>query len=349
MLDTTTWREQRERRREAIDRLLEEFAPSPDHPLLAEMVESVCRLARDRTGRGEVKILNKALKELRYAFRLFTGWEEVRKATMFGSSRAQEDAATYQQAVKFAQGMRANHWMVITGAGEGIMKAGHAGATRAGSFGVGIRLPFEQRPNEIIADDHKLMTFKYFFTRKLMFVKEASAIALFPGGFGTLDETFECLTLIQTGKANLIPIVMVDAAGGSYWQHWREYVVKELLGNGMIDADDLNLVQITDDPDEAVAWILKFYSRYHSSRYVHDKLVMRVHPPLSDGELARLNDQFSDILVSGKIEQYHRALPEEEGERASMARVIMHFNKRDHGRLRKLVDAINAGDPERDT
>jgi uncharacterized protein (TIGR00730 family) len=345
VLDTTTWREQQERRREAIDKLLEEFAPSPDHRLLSEMIETVCRCARDRTGRGELKILNKALKELRHAFRTFTGWEDIRKVTIFGSSRTKEDAPTYREAVRFGELMRENHWMVITGAGDGIMKAGHEGAGRAASFGVGILLPFEQKPNEVIAEDHKLMNFKYFFTRKLMFVKEASAMALFPGGFGTQDETFECLTLVQTGKSNLMPIVMVDRPGGTYWKRWREFVVAELLGNGNVDEEDLNLVQITDDADQAVKWILDFYRRYHSSRYVRDKLVIRLHPPLTDKELVRLNDEFGDILTKGRIEQVPLPLPEENNERASYARLILHFNKRAHGRLRQLVDTLNASLP----
>jgi uncharacterized protein (TIGR00730 family) len=194
-------------------------------------------------------------------------------------------------------------WMVITGAGDGIMKAGHGGAGRQASFGVAIRLPFEQKTNEIIADDAKLVNFRYFFTRKLMFIKEASAVALFPGGFGTQDEGFEALTLVQTGKAPLIPIVMIEQPGGTYWPHWRNYVAAELLRAGMVNEDDMHLFRITDDVSTAVAEVLRFYEVYHSMRYVGDDLVLRLNRPLDNARIAELNDEFAPrLLSSGRIE-----------------------------------------------
>jgi uncharacterized protein (TIGR00730 family) len=232
--------------------------------------------------------------------------------------------------------------MVITGAGDGIMKAGQGGAGRERSFGVNIRLPFEQPANEIIKNDSKLITFKYFFTRKLIFVKEADAIALFPGGFGTLDETFELLTLIQTGKSNPLPVVCVDRPGGDYWRTWDGYVRDVLVPRGLISAEDVSLYRVTDSIETAIAEITGFYRNYHSSRYVGDRLVIRLQQAPTGRELDRLNGEFRDILVDGAL-TVSPALPEEANEPtfAHMPRLALHFNRRDIGRLRQLIDTLN--------
>ncbi|GAG11201.1 unnamed protein product, partial [marine sediment metagenome] len=265
--------------------------------LLSQMLVTICRLGADKADRGDLKILNAALRELRYAFKVFAPYQEIPKVTMFGSARTPEDHPQYLQARKFAQLMQQRGWMVITGAGDGIMRAGHHGATRAASFGVAISLPFEQTTNTIIADDPKLVNFKYFFTRKLVFVKEAGAIVLFPGGFGTHDEGFESLTLVQTVKTNPIPIVLCDEPGGTYWQHWQSYVEAALVGNGMIDEPDLNLFYITDRAEGAVDEVVNFYRRYHSSRFVDDHFVVRLNRPLSAETLSEINDMFPDIVT----------------------------------------------------
>jgi predicted Rossmann-fold nucleotide-binding protein len=230
--------------------------------------------------------------------------------------------------------------MVITGAGDGIMKAGHGGAGPEASFGVAIRLPFEQKTNEIIADDAKLINFRYFFTRKLMFMKEASAVALFPGGFGTQDEGFEALTLIQTGKAPLIPIVMLEQPGGTYWPQWRAYVAAELLRNGMINAEDMYLFRITDDVGVAVREVVQFYRVYHSMRYVGEDLILRLVRPLSDATLRRLNGEFGGIVTAGGIEQC-TILPDENGEYPDLPRIKLRFDRRSCGLLRRCIDLIN--------
>ena len=328
-------------RQQAIHEFLARFARGADADLLEEMMVTLCRLARDKCGRGELKILNTALKELRYAFRTFGPYDGVRKVSIFGSSRTLEHQAEYQQAVKFAAKMREHNWMVITGAGDGIMRAGHGGAGREKSFGVAIRLPAEQAANEVIADDPKLINFKYFFTRKLVFVKEASAIALFPGGFGTQDEGFEALTLVQTGKAGPLPIVLVDAKGGTYWQRWKKYVRRELLDGAMIDPEDLNLFTITDDAEEAVREILRFYRRYHSSRFVADDLVIRLSSPLDDATVDRFNSEFADVLERGKIQALDAPLPEEDGVFPDLPRLRLTLDRRRFARLRMLVNAIN--------
>lgn len=325
----------------AIHDFVSVHAPSPDADLLEQMVYTVCRLARDETGRGELKILNRALKELRIAFNTFAPFADVRKVSIFGSARTPERHPQYQEARKFAELIQQTGWMVITGAGDGIMRAGHHGATRAASFGVSISLPFEQSTNDVIAGDEKLVNFKYFFTRKLMFVKEANAIVLFPGGFGTQDEGFEALTLVQTGKSHLVPIVLCDEPGGTYWQHWRTYVKAELLGSGMISPPDMDLFTVTDRAEDAVRSILQFYRRYHSMRYVGDDLVLRLQSPLRDETLDHLHTQYGTILTGGLIEQSQGPLPDENGELPDLWRLRMAFDRRSIGRLRKMVDEIN--------
>ncbi len=333
--------DRRQRRAAAIERLLAEFAPSENDDLLAQMIVTICRLAADGADRGDLKILNTALKELRYALKVFAPFADVPKVTIFGSARTPEGHPQYEEARKFAELIQAQGWMVITGAGDGIMRAGHHGASRQKSFGVAISLPFEQLTNNIILDDPKLVNFKYFFTRKLMFIKEAEAIVLFPGGFGTQDEGFEVLTLVQTAKTAPIPIVMCDAPGGSYWHHWSDYVRKELLGNKMIDPTDLGLFRICDRAEDVVDELVRFYRRYHSMRYVEDKLVLRMNSPLSPETLSQLNAGFADILTAGTIEQSHGPVGGENGLYSDKARLVFAFDRRSTGRLRLLIDAIN--------
>lgn len=331
----------RRNRADAIHNLIEQYAAGDHGDLLSQMFVTICRLAADGAGRGELKILNTALRELRYAFKVFRPYAGIRKVSMFGSARTPENHPQYVQAKKFAELIQARGWMIITGAGDGIMRAGNHGATRNASFGVSISLPFEQTANTIIADDPKLVNFRYFFTRKLVFLKEAHAIVLFPGGFGTQDEGFESLTLVQTLKTSPTPIVMCDEPGGTYWQHWQEYIRAELLNAGMIDTHDLNLFFLTDRAEDAVAEILKFYRRYHSSRYVGDQFVIRLERPLSLETLAEINDTFADILTEGTYEQAPGPLDGEDGELPEKARLVFAFNRQDAGRLRCLINRIN--------
>lgn len=330
----------------AIADFLTRFAPGcADHDVLADLMVAITRLARDGAHRGDLKLLTNAFKELRYAFKVFAPYHGIRKVSIFGSARTPADHPEYVQAVAFARRMGQRRWMVITGAGDGIMGAGQQGAGRDGSFGVAIRLPHEQKTNEVIADDPKLISFKYFFTRKILFLKEASAVALFPGGFGTQDEGFEALTMIQTGKTNLMPLVLIDAPGGTYWQHWRTYVKAELLHNGMIDAKDMNLFKLTDDVDEAVEEVTGFYRRYHSMRYVGPRLALRLSSPLPADALERLNDTYAAaLLTEGRIEQHPGPLEGEgdDAEYPELPRLSLAFNRRDAGTLRRMVDDINA-------
>ncbi len=330
-------------------RLVEEFlrelkpdAPEPIAQYVREIMVSAIRLLDDQTPLADVKLLNAALRELRSAFRVFARYRGIRKVTTFGSARTAEGEPAYAQAERFARRIADEGFMIITGAGGGIMRACQAGAGRERSFGVNIKLPFEQRPNEFIANDPKLLGFKYFFTRKLLFVKEADALVAFPGGFGTYDEAFECLTLVQTGKSHPMPIVFVDVPGGNFWETWlRAHVHGLLLARGLISKEDLSLFRVTDDVETAVTEILQFYRVYHSSRYVGEKLVLRLtrHPSLELVE--QLNRDFADLLTEGRI-TLRGPLPEENGDdTADLPRLVLQFNRASFGRLRQMIDFLN--------
>ncbi|MFN0137437.1 MAG: LOG family protein [Phycisphaerae bacterium] len=330
------------KRDEEIHQFASRHLTGENGDLYEQMIQTICRMAKDNAARAEVKLLQRALGELRYGFKVFAPYRHTRKISIFGSSRTPESHPDYLATVDFARKISERGWMVITGAGDGIMKAGHGGAGRAASFGVAIRLPFEQKTNDIIENDAKLVNFRYFFTRKLMFVKEASAVALFPGGFGTQDEGFEALTLIQTGKSALVPIVMCEQKGGSYWPAWKQYVERELLGKGMISEADMSLFFITDDVDAAVKNVCDFYRVYHSSRYVDDDLVIRLERPIGPATLQRVNDEFAGrVLKGGKIEQIDASLPEEQGEHGHLPRLKMRFDKKSLGLLRRMIDIVN--------
>lgn len=320
----------------------EERLPLSNEALIQQIKETADKLNRDGVNRGDVKLLNTALKELRYAFKVFAPYKNRRKVTVFGSARLLPDHPAYQQAVLFGRKIAEAGYMVITGAASGIMEAGHVGAGRENSIGVNILLPFEQEANPIIAGDPKLMHLKYFFTRKLMFVKESDAVAHFAGGFGTQDECFEVLTLVQTGKSHLFPIVMVDEPGGDYWKRWYAYIQDVLLARKLISPADLALFKVTDSVDDAVAQILGFYRVYHSMRYVGSNLVLRLQHKLAEPLMEQIRKDFVDILHSGTFEQTG-ALPQEANDvnLASLTRLVFHFDRRSLGRLRMLIDLIN--------
>jgi hypothetical protein len=310
------------------------------------MRHTIDRLERDQTARGDLKILSRTLRELRYAFTVFRPYRRRRKVTIFGSARTSPGHPEYQCAVDLGRGIARHGWMVITGAGDGIMEAGHRGAGQDASMGLNIMLPFEQNANKYIEGNPRLVTMKYFFTRKLMFVKECSAIVCLPGGFGTLDEALETLTLMQTGKQTMIPLVLLDHPGGSFWKDLGGFIEKHMLERDRISPEDLNLYKITNSVDATIDEMLRFYAVYHSMRYVKDRLVFRLKEKLPEEKLAQIQDRFADILVDGSFEQ-RAALPEESGEPdlAEMPRLAFHFDRRSLGRLRMLINFIN-GKPD---
>lgn len=313
---------------------------NPD--LVEDIIENALKLLTDVEHTGDVRVIQTALRELRYAFRLFAPYAAKRKVTIFGSARTQPNRPEYQQAVEFGRKIVQAGFMVITGAGPGIMQAGHEGAGPENSFGVNIRLPWEQSPNPVIREDKKLVSFKYFFTRKLIFIRHSDAIALFPGGFGTLDEGYEALTLMQTGKSQLMPLVLIDRPGGTYWKTWDKHVREHLLRNQLISQDDLNLYRITDDPDQAVRIITRFYRNFHSSRFVKDLFVIRLKHAPTPTAIEALNEDFADIITGPPISSIQPTPEEvEDGELLDMPRIAFGFNRRDYGRLRQMIDVLN--------
>ncbi|MEE8348198.1 MAG: TIGR00730 family Rossman fold protein [Acidobacteriota bacterium] len=327
-----------------IDAILEELEPYPNLDLIRDIFVTGVKLAKEDCNRGDLKVLRTSIKELRYAFRVFSRYRDVPKVSVFGSARSSPTDADFKTALELGRKLAEAGYMVITGAGGGIMAAGHEGAGREKSFGLNISLPFEQSANDTIKGDSKLIEFRYFFTRKLFFVKESLALVFLPGGFGTQDEGFESLTLTQTGRDVPEPIVLLDAPGGSYWKEWYRFIESQLLEQGYISEEDCSLFLITDDVDEACDEIHQFYRVYHSSRYVErgERLVLRLKQSISGETIERLNSEFQDILVSGSIEQ-REAFPEEENEPqiADLSRLTLLFNRRDFGRLRQLINEIN--------
>jgi uncharacterized protein (TIGR00730 family) len=326
-----------------VRQLVAEWGADKNPELIEEMIMTALKMARDQMGVADLKLINRSLKEMRYAAKIFAPYTHYRKVVVFGSARTAEDAPESKVAEEFARRMVAQNYMVITGGGDGIMGAAQRGAGRENSFGLNIRLPFEQRANIIIEGDSKLINFNYFFTRKLNFVKETHAFALFPGGFGTMDEAFEVLTLMQTGKARIIPVVLLDRAGGTYWETWMRFLKEHLFKLGLISSDDFSLFKIVPDVDQAVADIVQFYKIYHSVRWVGEELAIRIRQPLSDSAMVELNKKFADVVRSGEIVQ-GGPLRQEQNEPEIMAlpRLILKPHRRDFGRFRELIDAINA-------
>src|SRR5438874_533441 len=286
-----------------IQELIEYKGGGYNQENVADIVENALKILSDIEDSGDVKVIQTALRELRYAFKLFAPYSHVRKVTIFGSARTQTTRMEYQQAVEFGRKIAEAGFMVITGAGGGIMQAGHEGAGPEKSFGANIRLPWEQSANPVIREDKKLVTFKYFFTRKLIFIRHSDAIALFPGGFGTMDEGYEALTLMQTGKSQLMPLVLIDRPGGTYWKTWDKHVREHLLRDQLISPDDLNLYQITDDTSQAVKMITRFYRNFHSSRFVKELFVIRLKHAPANSALSALNEDFADLIVGPPIQR----------------------------------------------
>lgn len=311
--------------------------------LVADIIESALKLLKDVEDRGDVRVIQTAVRELRYAFRLFAPYADRRKVSIFGSARTKANTPEYQLAVEFGRKIAEAGFMVITGAGGGIMQAGHEGAGAENSFGANIRLPWEQQANPIIERDKKLVTFRYFFTRKLTFIRHSDAIVLFPGGFGTLDEGYEALTLMQTGKSRLMPLVLVDRPEGTYWKTWDAHVREHLLRNQLISPEDLKLYHLTNSVDQAVRVITRFYRNFHSTRFVKDQLVIRLKHEPTPSALTALNEDFADI-VTGSPFQSIQATPEEveDEDVPLLPRIAFGFDRRSYGRLRQLIDVLNS-------
>jgi uncharacterized protein (TIGR00730 family) len=345
---TSPTRQRMRRRTGSGDRQLDERIRSlvesigvEDADLLEAAVETLFRTART-ANRGEMKLVSRSLRELGRAFRIFAPYRERRKVSIFGSARTGIDDAEYVLTRDFSRIMVDRGWMVITGAGPGIMAAGHEGAGAANSFGVGIKLPMEQGANGFIAGDPKLIDFKYFFTRKIMFMKESDAFVLLPGGFGTLDEGFELLTLMQTGKTALRPVVLLDPPGSNYWAQWTEFVQHELIERGLCSPEDMSLFEPATSIEDAARIIERFYANYVSARYVGERLIIRHQRAPTHGQLARLNDDFRDIVARGRIERTPvTPIERRESDSVEFPRIAL-FPRSNFGRIRQMIDALNA-------
>jgi hypothetical protein len=325
-----------------VARIVERVADADDADLVFELVAASLRLARDHADRGDLKIANAALKEMRHAFQVFAPYRAARKVSIFGSARTQPDDPLYLQTREFAAAVAARDWMVVTGAGPGIMEAGIEGAGPDNAFGVSIQLPFETATSQFVAGDPKLMSFRYFFTRKLEFIKESDAFVLLPGGYGTLDEAFELLTLLQTGKAQSAPVVLLDVPGGTYWQHWGAFVDRELERAGYVSPEDHHLLFVTDTVQGAIDEIVGFYANYHSQRFVGGRLVLRMQHAPTPAELAALNEEFADIVARDAIVVID-ATPAEvaDDDHVELARIAFRFDRHGWSRLRMMIDRLN--------
>jgi uncharacterized protein (TIGR00730 family) len=328
---------------EAIDRLMETAGDIHRPEIVREMIIAALKAGQEDDERADLKLMNSTLKEMRFTAKIFGPYRRVRKVTVFGSARTRPDEPVYDMARRFGRQLAEAGYMAITGGGGGIMHAVNEGAGPEHSFGVNIRLPFEQKPNPVLEGNPRLITYKYFFNRKVAFLKEAHAVALFPGGFGTLDEAMETLTLVQTGKRDPLPLVLVDEPGGTYWSRWIKFFREELLSQGYIDESDFSFFERVDSVEDAVAVINRFYRRYHSMRYVNGQLVLRLTSPLGPEQVHGLRERFQGILVHDKEIRLSGPLPEEadDKELADLPRLVVDFNRRDFGRLRNLIDAVN--------
>ncbi|MHC4322153.1 MAG: LOG family protein [Planctomycetota bacterium] len=332
--------------REDLDKIIADLAKvtldDDNAGLIEEMLTTVVKLGLENDERGDLKLINMALKELRYASKIFTPYRKERKVVIFGSARSRKDSDEYKMATKLSELIAKNGFKVITGGGPGIMEAGNKGAGRENSFSLNIKLPFEQRHNPFIAGDKKAISFKYFFNRKLFFLKESDATVLFPGGFGTMDEGFENLTLIQTGKSKPRPIVLIEPPDSQYWNHWIGFVTKELAGGDFISRNDMSLFIHVNSVEKAIDEILQFYRVYHSIRYVGEKTVIRLNSLLSSENIEKLNKRYSSILRSGEIEPTGYLPTEQKNEEfLDLPRLVMDFNRRDYGAFYEMLGFLN--------
>ena len=327
-----------------VHELIHQAGPGANADLAEELVVTALKVHTDKLDRGDMKILNTALKELRHSLKVFEPYRAIRKVTIFGSARTPRHSPDYQIAEKFAKEVVKKGWMVITGAASGIMQAGNEGAGHKKSFGMNIQLPFEQEANPVMLQDPKLVSFKYFFTRKLMFLRESHATVLCSGGFGTHDEGFETLTLVQTGKTEPRPIVCLDAPSSTYWKDFFHFLRQQLLRQEMIHEEDLDLMYVTHDPVDAATYVADFYKMYHSMRYIHDLLVLRIEKPLSEKQLDQLNQEFKHLLKKGKITQSLKPFEEERNAPYTfhLTRLSFYFKKDIFANLNKLILRINS-------
>ncbi|HUX80639.1 MAG TPA: TIGR00730 family Rossman fold protein [Alphaproteobacteria bacterium] len=329
---------------DSIEQLMELAGPLCCPEIIREMILAALKAGREKAEEADLKLMNSTLKEMRFTSKVFGPYRGIRKVTVFGSARTEPEESVYKMACLLGQKLVKAGYMVITGGGGGIMQAVNEGAGPEYSFAVNIRLPYEQKPNPVVEGNPRLIMYKYFFNRKVAFLKEASAIVLFPGGFGTLDEAMETLTLLQTGKHDPLPLIFVDEPGGTYWLKWLQFFGEELMSQGYINASDFYLFKRVDSVDAVVESINHFYRRYHSIRYVEKQMVIRLSSGIDPQSVEELKYRFQDILTPGGSIYLSGPLPAEadEPEITNLPRLIVDFNRKDFGMLQYFIETINS-------
>ncbi len=329
-------------KKDLIELLQGEGAGGTESQIYYEMLSNIGQLRAEKLDILELRLLNTAFKELRYALKVFKPYRSIPKAAVFGSARTHVDHANYKIATEFGKKLAKKGWMIITGGASGIMEAAMRGAGAKNSFGLNIMLPFEQEANPVIRGNPKLVFFKYFFTRKLMFLKESEATVLFPGGFGTFDEGFESFTLVQTGKSKPRPLVLVDPPGSLFWERALTLFKLNFEDTGLISPGDLRLMRHYQDPAAAVGELIGFHRNYHSSRFFKDRYLVRLRKPVSHAALEKLSHEFKDLFTKGKTGFEHMKDPREDDIKdARLERIMFHFDRSSYSRLRQLIDRFN--------
>jgi uncharacterized protein (TIGR00730 family) len=327
-----------------INQLIKKIGVKDTADLAREIVTSAVKIGIESQDLYDLKLVNATLKEIRYGFKVFSAYRDTRKVLIFGSARSKPSSPEYKMAKSIASRMCKKGFMVVTGGGPGVMEAGNRGAPEGKDFALNIRLPYEQKPNPYVSLEDKLINFKYFFTRKLFFVKETDATVVFPGGFGTLDECFEMLTLVQTGKAKPRPIILMEPQGMTFWKDCLKFIKKQLSDGGYISNEDVNLYTVASSVDDGVQYIQRFYSVYHSLRFDTDKTIIRLNHEISDMLLKRINKKFSDLLTSGEFERAEATEHEiKSNEYPDLPRIQFNFNRRNYGKLYGLIHELNMG------
>ena len=327
-------------KKDLIELMEGDLPEGSEDEILHDMLYNVGQLRSEKLDILELRLLNTAFKELRYALKIFKPYRDVPKAAVFGSARTTTDHASFKIAEDFGRKLAKKNWMIITGGARGIMEAAMVGDGAKNSCGLTLMLPFEQTANPVILGNQKLIFFKYFFTRKLMFLKESQSTVLFPGGFGTFDEGFESFTLVQTGKAKPRPLVLADAPKSGYWAALLEFLKVHMAGERLISPRDLSLIRHCQDMDQAVNEVTHFYENYDSSRFFKDYYLIRLKKRISDAALAQLSVEFKDMFTQGGIERLTDVGEDQRGNPA-LERITFRFDRASYSRLRELIDRLN--------
>ena len=324
-----------------LDAVAREVCGKHDPLVVRRLLAGVLDAASSEIEEHDVEMMTRTVEEMLAADRMFLPYRNVRKITCFGSARIKEDDPAYQQARHFARLAARQGYMIITGGGPGIMQACNEGATEHLSFGLNITLPYEQHANHVVADSERMMNFYYFYTRKLNFLKQTDALVAFPGGFGTMDEIYESITLMQTGKSTLFPVILLDPPGETFWSRWVHFISKELLAAGLISPEDMSLLYVSKSPEDALSAIELFYRRFHSYYFTGEKICIRLMQTLGEETMEWIRQNYTDLMPAGDLEQVASDAVDPESLLASLPRLRFTLRGGAYARLRELIGTIN--------